>query len=117
MAEVTTGYCTEPCNGCPWRTDTTMSILPEAEELCGSDIAPLMPDAPMMPCHKTPPDGKDQNLCAAWLALYGIHHMMVRMMISNGKLPAHVLQVKPEWPELHADVESIIKAHGLSGVA
>lgn len=87
-----------------------MSLVPESTMLvCGSDDRPLMPDAPMMPCHKEY-QGFDQKLCAAWLALYGIHHMGVRIQISSGILPPEVLDVKDDWPELHPDVESVIRA-------
>lgn len=110
--DVKTGYCTEPCSGCPWRVDTDMSIIPEARHLCGSPEAPLLPGTPMMPCHKKPKDGADQNLCAAWLALYGWHHIGIRIMVHGGKIPSEALRVNPDWPELHPDVESIINLHG-----
>lgn len=89
-----------------------MSILPEGVDLCGTPESPLMPGQPMMPCHKAPKDGKDQNLCAGWLALYGWHHNGVRLLLINGTIPAHMLEPKDDWPELHPDVASIIKAHG-----
>lgn len=108
---VKTGYCTEPCSGCPWRIDTAMSIVPQAEDLCGSRENTLRPGTPMMPCHKTPPDA-DQNICAGWLALYGNYHLGVRLMIGCGAFPLSVLEVDPAWPPLHPDVQSIIEAHG-----
>lgn len=109
---VVTGYCTEPCNGCPWRKDTAMTIDAEAAEaVCGTPERPLMPGEAMMPCHKKY-DGVDQNLCAAWLALYGWHHIGVRLMIANGDIPPEALEVNPDWPELHPDVQSIKETHG-----
>lgn len=111
VRSVTTGYCTEPCSGCPWRMDTAMSIMPEAEALCGSDSRPLLPGDPMMPCHKKPRDA-DQNLCAAWLALFGWHHLKVRMMVGAGLISVDALEPKPEWPPLHPNVSSIIQTHG-----
>lgn len=110
---VKTGYCTAPCNGCPWRTDTAMSIDSEAAwKLCGSRDRPITPGEPMMPCHKKPTDGNDQNLCAAWLALYGWHHLGVRIMVARGMLPPDVLEIKPDWPLLHNDPDEIKEAHG-----
>lgn len=110
---VKTGYCTAPCNGCPWRTDTAMSIDSEAAwKLCGSRDRPITPGEPMMPCHKKPTDGNDQNLCAAWLALYGWHHLGVRIMVASGMLPPDVLEIKPDWPLLHNDPDEIKEAHG-----
>lgn len=107
---VITKWRKEPCSGCPWRKDTDMSIDPEAVAICGTPERPVMPGEPMMPCHKQPKDGADQNLCAAWLALYGWHHLGVRMCVGNGNFPHEVLEVQPDWPELHPDVESIIAA-------
>lgn len=109
---VTTGYCTEPCSGCPWRKDTAMSIMrAEGEAVCGTPEQPVMPGGPMMPCHKKPTNGKDQNLCAGWLAQFGWHHIGVRFMVAAGTIPASALEPKPEW-DLHPDVDSIIEAHG-----
>lgn len=109
---VVTGYAKEPCNGCPWRTDTAMSIdVEEAEKVCGSPERPLMPGDAMMPCHKKYPDA-DQYLCAGWLALFGWHHIGVRLMIGSGVIPPEALEVNPDWPPLHPDVQSIKEAHG-----
>jgi Family of unknown function (DUF6283) len=108
-------YRDRPCRRCPWRTDTDLGDfsdddfekLRRANGTVGAE-APL--GAPQTGCHLDQPGtAHAYRLCAGWLAVVGRDHLTIRLSVAIGALPAEVLDPKPGWPELVADLDEILQ--------
>lgn len=105
----------KPCPGCPWRTDTDASDIPDFSLELAENLAQTCPrsnsDGPqitdsMFACHQSV-DGQE-FACAGWLATVGHRHPRVRLAVSLKELSPHSLAPKEDWPELHNDFAEVI---------
>ncbi|WP_425455445.1 DUF6283 family protein [Amycolatopsis palatopharyngis] len=92
-----------PCAECPWRRDTPPGQFPADRyaalaNTSGTPGAEALLDAPMFACHKTT-EGQEQA-CAGWLAVAGVHHLGVRLAVATGRLSPETLNPAPGWPPL-----------------
>jgi hypothetical protein len=104
-----------PCNECPFRRDTEPGQFPAHRyealaETAGEPGAEAPLGAPLFACHKSP-EGAEEA-CAGWLAVCGIEHIGVRLMITFGELDPAVLQPGPDWPELFGSYAEMAEAQG-----
>lgn len=92
-----------PCAECPWRRDTptgqfSADRYAALANTSGAPGAEAFLDAPMFACHKTA-EGQEQA-CAGWLAVAGVHHLGVRLAVATGRLAPETLSPAPGWPPL-----------------
>ncbi|TKG60378.1 hypothetical protein FCN18_35595 [Prauserella endophytica] len=59
----------------------------------------------MFACHKTA-DGQEQA-CAGWLAVAGVHHLGVRLAVAIGRLAPETLNPTPGWPPLFGSFQQM----------
>ena len=106
---------TSPCTECPWVMTTPPGQF-SAERYAAirhttgteNDQAPL--GAPLFACHKSA-EGHHVP-CAGWLAAVGLESISVRVLVSQGALPASVLRPGKGWPRLFTNYEEMARHQG-----